>query len=324
MYDLIGDIHGHADELKALLRQLDYQERAGVFRHPDRTVLFCGDFIDRGPQIGEVLRVVRSMVDSGNAQAVMGNHEYNAVAFHTKRADQSGEFFRRHTVHNLRQHQATLDQLSSNELRSAIDWFRTLPVNLDLGTVRVVHACWDAEEIRRLNEALRCHEGLSTDFLRHSIGAGQPLFRSVERVLKGPELELPPGIAVRDKEGSNRRNIRIRWFESPNEHTLATYSLPQNGHPELISLPVQGVFEAVPYPADAPPVFIGHYWMPDAVPRPLAPNIACLDYSVAKDGMLCAYRFDGESVLHSDKFVAVPARRSTATSAAAAATSRQN
>jgi hypothetical protein len=41
-------------------------------------------------------------------------------------------------------------------------------------------------------------------------------------------------------------------------------------------------------------------------PVPLAPNIACLDYSVAKPGgKLVAYRWDGEKVLDPGKYVTV-------------------
>ena len=43
--------------------------------------MFIGDFVDRGPGIGEVIEIVRAMVDAGDALAVMGNHEYNAIAF---------------------------------------------------------------------------------------------------------------------------------------------------------------------------------------------------------------------------------------------------
>jgi hypothetical protein len=39
-------------------------------------------------------------------------------------------------------------------------------------------------------------------------------------------------------------------------------------------------------------------------PAPLARNVACLDYSVAKPGgKLVAYRWDGESRLEPDRFV---------------------
>jgi uncharacterized protein YecE (DUF72 family) len=49
-YDIIGDVHGHATELVALLRRLGYAERQGAWRHPDRTAVFVGDLIDYGDE----------------------------------------------------------------------------------------------------------------------------------------------------------------------------------------------------------------------------------------------------------------------------------
>lgn len=82
-YDVIGDIHGQFDKLQALLRCMGYEQRRGAWRHPSRTAVFVGDFIDRGPHGVETVQAVRAMVDSGAALAVMGNHELNAIAWHT-------------------------------------------------------------------------------------------------------------------------------------------------------------------------------------------------------------------------------------------------
>lgn len=82
MIDFIGDIHGYADKLIELLEKLGYSMENGVYSHPTRKVLFIGDYIDRGPKIRETLMIVRQMVESGNAIALMGNHEYNALCFH--------------------------------------------------------------------------------------------------------------------------------------------------------------------------------------------------------------------------------------------------
>lgn len=80
-YDIVGDIHGQADKLEALLKTMGYQHQGGAYRHPSRTAVFVGDFIDRGPRQVDTCRLVREMVDAGSAQAVMGNHEFNAVAW---------------------------------------------------------------------------------------------------------------------------------------------------------------------------------------------------------------------------------------------------
>jgi hypothetical protein len=47
-YDVIGDIHGHAEALCRLLREMGYREGEPVFRHPNRQVIVVGDFVDRG------------------------------------------------------------------------------------------------------------------------------------------------------------------------------------------------------------------------------------------------------------------------------------
>ena len=109
MYDVIGDIHGHADGLELLLTKLEYLPDGLGYRHPERQAVFVGDFIDRGPKIARALEIVRSMTGSGAAVAVMGNHEFNAIAYHTPK--QNGSFYREHNQKNEQQHEATLEQL---------------------------------------------------------------------------------------------------------------------------------------------------------------------------------------------------------------------
>jgi len=125
MYDLIGDIHGQADALERLLATLGYTRRRGCHRHPGRQVIFLGDFIDRGPKIRETLAIVRPMIESGAARAVMGNHELNALAFHTPDPDTPGEYLRPRNEKNCRQHAETMRQLPADELQSTLQWFRT-------------------------------------------------------------------------------------------------------------------------------------------------------------------------------------------------------
>ena len=79
-FDIIGDVHGCYDELASLLAKLGYvfegEGETVVCKHPEgRRAVFLGDLIDRGPKIVEVLRLVMSMVASGHALCVPGNHE---------------------------------------------------------------------------------------------------------------------------------------------------------------------------------------------------------------------------------------------------------
>ena len=64
--------------------------------------------------------------------------------------------------------------------------------------------------------------------------------------------------------------------------------------------------ESPPVYEDDVPVFFGHYWI-DPVnsypPQVQQDHICCLDYSVAKEGLLTAYRWEGEKILRNDRFV---------------------
>ena len=127
-------------------------------------VLFVGDFVDRGPAIGEVIEIVRSMVDANDALAVVGNHEYNAIAFHTPVPGKQDAWFRAHSDKNLKQHDETLKQLSSKQLTEAIEWFKSLPVALEVDGVRVAHASWQTRNIECINEALKAVGRFTPEF----------------------------------------------------------------------------------------------------------------------------------------------------------------
>lgn len=308
MYDIIGDIHGHADELVALLKLLKYELVSGVYRHPSRKVIFVGDFIDRGPQIRETLQLVRSMHEAGTALAVMGNHEFNALAYHTPGPDDSSKYLRDHSLKNTKQHAATLEQVSEGELKEYLNWFRQLPMWLTLDGVRVVHACWDADQMDVIQAALVEHGGMSSEFLSEATKHGTRLYQAIEDVLKGKEVRLPDGKSYHDKDGNERHAMRIKWFSSPVNETYASYALTTAEGLPTDALPASLIESVTPYPVDADPVFFGHYWLRDEYPSYQASNVACLDYSVAKGGSLCAYRWDSNVPLRNDKFVTVRAR----------------
>lgn len=302
MYDIIGDVHGHAVALEQLLDQLGYCEQRGAWRHPERKAIFVGDWIDRGPDIPRVLDVVRRMVAEDAALAVLGNHEWNALAFHTPDSEAPGEFLRRHSQKNRQQIRETRQQMSPEALRSALDWFRTLPLWLDLGELRVVHACWDPAALARLAPHWSPGQLLTDDLLIQGARPAGKLFSTVETLLKGPEIPLPPGVSYTDKDGHQRTRSRIRWYRDPAGLTYEDYAWG-TGLTCTQPLRYDVLRRAQPYPATAPPVFIGHYSLMADRPSIMAGNVACLDYNVARGGFLCAYRWNGESKLSNDRFV---------------------
>ncbi|MDB6174129.1 MAG: hypothetical protein JWL59_3440 [Chthoniobacteraceae bacterium] len=301
-YDIIGDIHGYGGPLKELLVRLGYEERDGCYRHTGRTAIFLGDFIDRGPEIPEVLRLIRAMVENGAALAVMGNHEYNAICFHTQ--DKHGGHLRSHTEDNgknVRQHQATLTQFVERpeEWAGYLAWFRTLPLYLDLSGLRIVHACWDAEQISQLG-SMR----LTDELLFKAAEPASPEGKAIDILLKGKELSLPEESTFTDKEGIVRKQIRVKWWLGAEKQTYRSLSLPDSEDAPRISVPVHHHAEiGNAYPQSDPPVFVGHYWLPPKRPEALASNVACVDYSIAQaGGLLVAYSWDGEDKIDREKF----------------------
>lgn len=192
-YDIIGDVHGCADQLEALLAKLGYETTGGAaeYRHPDRQVVFVGDLIDRGPGQLRVLEVAKAMVDASSAQIVMGNHEFNALGYHHEHPAGSGKYLRDRNAKHTGQHAAYLDQLTDDQQRHYLDWFATLPLWLDLGELRVVHACWHQESMA----AVQKHCGSSAPFadaghLAAAHDKAHELYDAIEILLKGPEISL--------------------------------------------------------------------------------------------------------------------------------------
>ncbi|WP_055562679.1 metallophosphoesterase [Hymenobacter sp. AT01-02] len=296
MYDLIGDIHGHATELRQLLTKLGYAEQHGIYRHPTRQVIFLGDFVDRGPHIRETLCLVRAMVDAGTALAVMGNHEYNAICFHELHP--AGGHLRPHIPRNIFQHVRTLEEFSSREgwaeWQGYIQWFKTLPLFLDLPGLRVVHACWDPRHIAFLQAQLPTGR-LTSDFLLRCAERGTPEYVAVEETLKGKEVHLPTGVQFHDKDGNPRTKMRTRWWTDPHICTYQDYYLESIDSLNSLPVAVDELADVWHY-QDAVPVFFGHYWL-RGTPQLLSPHAVCLDYSVAKGGELVAYRWQGETEL---------------------------
>jgi protein phosphatase len=90
-FDIIGDVHGCADELEELLEKLGYvysetenvsplpshvSRYRRVYSHPaGRKAFFVGDLVDRGPRVLDSYELVKNMMDAGQALCVPGNHD---------------------------------------------------------------------------------------------------------------------------------------------------------------------------------------------------------------------------------------------------------
>jgi protein phosphatase len=138
-FDIIGDIHGCADELEALLQALGYTINwhsggVAVTSPAKRCAVFLGDLVDRGPRSPDVLRIAKHMCDTGKAIAVVGNHDDKLKRYlegrNVKIAHGLGQ-----TIHQLGQEP---DEFSE-QMRAWLNGLKSHYV-LDGGNLVVAHA----------------------------------------------------------------------------------------------------------------------------------------------------------------------------------------
>lgn len=298
--DVIGDIHGYADKLTGLLVQLGYTHNGQYYVPPtDHRALFIGDLIDRGSQQLETLEIVFAMLDADVADAVMGNHEYNALAFATPNPNDPSTYLRTHTELHIRQHEAFLLEAPFGSERHQY-WLKRLyeiPLWLETDYACFVHACWDVDNMAILKPLLTDDNCLTTKAVIETSVDDSLYFNALERVLKGVETPLPDGLVMMDKEGTKRTRVRVRWWlDELNKQTIHTIArAPKSG---LAQIPVDALSENIDFALKThKPVFVGHYWL-TGKPEPLSPQVVCMDYSAAVDsGYLTCYQLDTERPL---------------------------
>jgi hypothetical protein len=302
-YDVIGDIHGQAGKLEAMLRKLGYEERATSWVSPQgRQAVFLGDLIDRGPEQIKVVDTVRRMVGAGHARCVMGNHEFNAIGFLSEDPNFPGQYLRPHTKMNLEQHIDFLRQVGQGSTLHGelVDWFRTLPPMLDLGEIRVVHAWWHQSYADLVAARLPAGKAMCDDFLVAAYQRDSDEYRAMEGLTKGLEVTLPQGGSFTDHSRVERHEVRTKWWldgrRTYREVAILGEAQRHRVADELLPTDYAG------QPVDGTPVFIGHYWM-EGTPQLQSPKVACVDYSAAKDGPLVCYRWNGEQILDAGNFV---------------------
>lgn len=318
-YDIIGDIHGSLDKLIDLLHTLGY--RGEIPQHPEgRQAVFVGDLIDRGPGEAQlaIVRLVKAMVDAGSAIAVMGNHEFNALAYATPLEDGSPYYCRPHDNHHNREKHADFLSLSDNERQECYDFFYSMPLWAELDGVRVIHACWHQPTIDEVAKRLGGNRLRGADDIRAASDRDDPLYADIELLLKGPEkliIDLT-GAPFYDKEGIAREAARFRWWKSAGDYLIDYLEL---GDPSqlgeefnLEALRETPVDHQHLYNSTIPVVF-GHYWRQrDADDPAWAPHLddtctdvtACVDFSAVMGGPLVAYRFNaGDTRIKGENYV---------------------
>jgi hypothetical protein len=133
-------------------------------------------------------------------------------------------FLRAHSQENRNQHQETIDQLTipfPDEWESYVQWFKDLPLFLEIEGLRIVYASWNEAFIR----LVRGRSFRDPDFLATAATKGtQPEYFAVETLLKGPEIQLPDGQTCNDKDGTRRSEMRVAWWQSPKRKERLSYA----------------------------------------------------------------------------------------------------
>jgi len=296
MYDIIGDVHGHADELRSLLTKMGYSLKDECYSHPSRKAVFVGDFINRGPKIRETIILIRRMVEKGSAYAILGNHEMYAVLYYLR--DIEGKYYRKRIPKYQLLINQTLEEfiLYKDEFKGHLRWMRSLPMFLDFGKIRVVHAYWDNENIQSLRETIT-EPKLSKTVLREIALNETKFSRSFWETCKGIDFQMPKDLLVFDEEGRPHRSFRIKWWEDTEGKTFKDYSLESRFELPAYTIPTELVEKRIPYPENDPIVFFGHYCLKQCCGI-LTNNLCCVDSCVTRTGKLMAYRWSGEVKLN--------------------------
>ena len=145
--DILGDIHGEIDALRAVLERLGVDVAARRARRP---LVFVGDLVDRGPDSVAVVQLVADLVEKGQAHVVLGNHELNLLQADRKEGngwawdglgpDGQPDHFTRKVggVGVGRPFESRV--ATDSERRFILDFMGTLPLVLQRPDLRVVHA----------------------------------------------------------------------------------------------------------------------------------------------------------------------------------------
>lgn len=224
--DVVGDVHGQREALVALGRRLGY-DVDGDWAHPEgRVLVFLGDLVDRGPDSLGTAELVHRLVRERRALCLMGNHEYNLVSH---RLGLTGP---------KKSNRPTIQDMHARPDRWApvLDFFARLPVALDLGSLRLIHAVWHLEHFARVAPVLAPAplDGGPRDAVRileEAVVLGSPF--DGDRLRDGlPSEHVPPGndtpfeilfkgfearseASFEDAEGQQRHLIRVAWWQDP-------------------------------------------------------------------------------------------------------------
>ncbi len=248
--DVIGDVHGCAGELKALLEALGWRrDEGGWTPPPGRVAAFVGDLINRGPGSLEVLALVSGLVESGHAVAALGNHDALLLRWLLHPEHGRAEVIR-DTAEALVQADTRGEGPTLGEARR---WLEASPLAARFvcggEALVVVHAAWHPalEEAPRDVAALACLYGPTARLAgsphrhrvewRHALPAACPRIVHGHTAYDGPVSTMGPATCVDTACVFGGRLTALRWPEG-----------------EVVQVPARRAWSPYPNLPAAPPL----------------------------------------------------------------------
>ena len=183
--------------------------------------------------------------------------------------------------------------ITEERLMEDIKWLRTLPVCLDMGSFRVVHAYWNDDYVNELPSMYK-NGKLRKRFLKEATKKSSSLYRPFNEILKGIEITLPDDLVIKDEAKISRPVFRIKWWTKAQGETFKSLGFGNKFTLPDYTIPNEVIHDYTIYPKDAPIVFVGHYCMGNG-PLVVSENVCCVDACIAGEGRLAAYRYNGEN-----------------------------
>lgn len=150
-FDIIGDVHGCFLELILLIKKLGYeiQDNYNVLNPQGRKLIFVGDYVDRGPKIVEVLKLVMRMTSDNKAICVIGNHDDKLLRWLKGRNVK--------IQHGLEDSVEQLEKTTSEFKQEVYDFLDNLESHyvLDSGNLVIAHAGMKEKYQGRVSKRIR-------------------------------------------------------------------------------------------------------------------------------------------------------------------------
>ncbi|WP_144211207.1 metallophosphoesterase family protein [Shewanella donghaensis] len=201
----IGDVYGRLDKLNELLEEIDFDIDDDQSSIQFVKLVFCGNMISTKPQIDTdnlaLLTLITRMVKEGFAYCLLGKNEFDAIGWSKHHPITDTPLVNGLTAGNDNQvseldpaiqqpYFLSLFEHGDESIYQWIDWFMSLPLYLDFGHIRAIHACWDQHAIDAISNYTDSANSLAQQYWPCAFDKHHQLCSFLDIILNFPSLEL--------------------------------------------------------------------------------------------------------------------------------------